>query len=69
MSLVRKMMRLNLLVLYIPLPKLYILGRQGLETWENRGREVGEPNERVKGGQGPEIQDVLFEAQNNFSSR
>ena len=39
------------MILHTPLPKLVILGRQGLETWENRGREVGEPNEREKGGE------------------
>ena len=46
-----KMMRLYLMILHTPRPKLVILGRQGLETWENMGREVGEPNEREKGGE------------------
>lgn len=46
-----KMMRLNLMILHTPLSKLVILGRQGLETWENRGREVGETNEREKEGE------------------
>lgn len=44
-----KMMRLYLMILHTPWPKLVILGRQGLETWG--GREVGEPNEREKEGE------------------